>query len=233
MSSLLKMNQKFLSKSSWTIRGNSNSNNSNSSSSSNVNTNANSGSTSKSSANRQQNNGRFVFGQNRQKLFVNGDKAQTIESKNNRKNVFTQQSNSEQTSVRQSSMLSSNGGVNRQNNRQFTSSTPLKPSNHRPNRAQLSHTSTAALVNIDFDSQDSQSQQTSQNSFGALRRTKGMSHSITDLRELKEKPPPKKSPYAGNDDDEGFQREIFERRIDTYIAEIEMDPLFHLGSTIR
>ncbi|XP_017489882.1 PREDICTED: exocyst complex component 6B-like [Rhagoletis zephyria] len=57
-----------------------------------------------------------------------------------------------------------------------------------------------------------------------------MSHSITDLRELKEKP---KKHFSANDESDEFQLEIKERRIDMYIAEIEMEPLFQLGSTIR
>ncbi|KAH7639000.1 exocyst complex subunit sec15-like protein [Dermatophagoides farinae] len=64
-------------------------------------------------------------------------------------------------------------------------------------------------------------------------RQKGLSHSITDLRDLKEKSKRLMDPNHQNCCNDHFEYEIKERRIDMYIAEIEMDPVFQLGSTIR
>lgn len=62
----------------------------------------------------------------------------------------------------------------------------------------------------------------------SLRRSKGMSYSVTDLRELSDK-----SDFDWLQASDGFQQEIKERRLDIYIAEIEMDSVLHLGPTLR
>ncbi|CAG2118140.1 unnamed protein product, partial [Medioppia subpectinata] len=61
-----------------------------------------------------------------------------------------------------------------------------------------------------------------------LRRMKGMSYSVTDLRQLSDK---KDFDWLEVSDD--FQQEIKDRRHEMYIAEIEMDSYHHLGSTLR
>ena len=61
-----------------------------------------------------------------------------------------------------------------------------------------------------------------------LRRMKGMSYSVTDLRELTDK-----KDFDWLEVSDGFQQEIKDRRHEMYIAEIEMDSFHQLGPTIR
>jgi len=61
-----------------------------------------------------------------------------------------------------------------------------------------------------------------------LRRYKGMSYSVTDLRELTDKPD-----FDWLEASDGFQQEIKDRRHEMYIAEIEMDSFLQLGPTLR
>lgn len=61
-----------------------------------------------------------------------------------------------------------------------------------------------------------------------LRRQKGMSYSVTDLRELTDRPD-----FDWLEASDGFQQEIKDRRHEMYIAEIEMDSFLQLGPTLR
>lgn len=61
-----------------------------------------------------------------------------------------------------------------------------------------------------------------------LRRMKGISYSVTDLRELTEK-----KDFDWLQASDGFQQEIKDRRHEMYIAEIEMDSFHQLGPTLR
>ena len=61
-----------------------------------------------------------------------------------------------------------------------------------------------------------------------LRRMKGMSYSVTDLRELTDN-----KDFDWLEASDGFQQEIKDRRHEMYIAEIEMDSFHQLGPTIR
>lgn len=212
MSSLLKINQKFLSKSSWSIRGNgSNNNNSNNSGNSNSNSR---GGNQRSSVPYSVN--KFALSPLNQTgnhtIAPSGKVGHTFDSKR-RPNVSN---NGSQRGVE--ARLSS-AYDKRQTLQYDAQSTPTRASNN--SRISRANQSPHQLVI---------NQHHFNNHSSSLKRSKGMSHSITDLRELKEKP---KKHFSTNDESDEFQLEIKERRIDMYIAEIEMEPLFQLGSTIR
>ena len=204
MSSLLKMNQKFLSKSSWSIRSNSNSNNNNNNS-------GNQRSSVPYSVNK------FVL-------------SPLNHHQNNKYVAITTNSNNVLENKRRPNMTDSiyrvgntNGrmqfGAGKGDNKQLTDdcqSTPVNKAKHNQN--QLIYNSTLPHYVSDIGN----SQTVFGNHNSPLKRSKGMSLSITDLRELNP-----------SDESDIFQHEINERRIDMYIAEIEMEPLFQLGSTIR
>lgn len=206
MSSLLKMNQKFLSKSSWSIRG------------------GGGGGGSGHNANNTNNN------HNHHNNLI-GNRID-FRMKNEGKN-FSISPNSRQLNNSNSNHQSSmNNNVHNltPNRPQFDPNrNNIKPlsstnQNHQQQMPQSNDIySKDTLVNNNLNKPLTMKSQNNN-----LKRSKGISISITDLRDLKEKP--KK---IGNSDNDQFEREIKERRIDTYIAEIEMDPVFQLGSTIR
>lgn len=154
MASLIKMNQKFLSKSSWNIRGGATANN--------------------------QRNTPINIAATRKK-FIGNDKLKKMAIE------------------RQQSIASSS-----------SNSTSINDLNS-------SHGS-SGLANQLNQSGDS----------NKLKRSKGMSYSVTDLRELSEKPD-----FNWLEVSDGFQQEIKERRHEMYIAEIEMDGVLHTGPTLR
>lgn len=226
MSSLLKINQKFLSKSSWSIRGNG-SNNNNNSGGSNSSGGGNSNSNSRVGGGNQRSSvpysvNKFVFSPLNHK---NAPTGKAFDGKRRAGNVATNNGSqrggvearlSSAYDKRQTLQYDGQSTPTRasNSNSRFTTKANGHPSGYPNSPHQL-------VINQHLFNQHSSSQ---------LKRSKGMSHSITDLRELKEKP---KKHFSANDESDEFQLEIKERRIDMYIAEIEMEPLFQLGSTIR
>lgn len=202
MSSLLKINQKFLSKSSWSIRGSGNSNNSNGS-----NNRGNHRSSVPYSVNSTFAISPLNQSSGNQKISANNH------TFDNKRRPYEAENNPRGGEVRLSGAAHDKRQTLHYDSPRATAVTANRTS--KPS-AQIQ------LVNNHHHLFVSQS--------SPLKRSKGMSHSITDLRELKEKP--KKNFIASRETDE-FQHEIKERRIDMYIAEIEMEPLFQLGSTIR
>ncbi|KAJ6222800.1 hypothetical protein RDWZM_001345 [Blomia tropicalis] len=209
MSSLLKMNQKFLSKSSWSIRGGGNNGNNNANNSSNNivgnnNNNSNRG-LGRSSVPCVNKLPTSPFNLQGNKGTINN--TNTLDSKRRQTNVTK--------SGRGGGRMTIAITVDDKRHQLYAphSSTPNKTTNHSLAKENLVNQKPSLYSN--------------QINNSLLKRTKGMSHSITDLRELKEKP------KNGTDHPDGFQYEISERRIDMYIAEIEMEPVFQLGSTIR
>ena len=86
--------------------------------------------------------------------------------------------------------------------------------------------STSDLYSSSF--QDSNTNLSRSSESKGLRRMKGISYSVTDLRELTEK-----KDFDWLQASDGFQQEIKDRRHEMYIAEIEMDSFHQLGPTIR
>lgn len=206
MSSLLKMNQKFLSKSSWSIRGgggnsNNNNNNNNAGNSNNRLSTSSSNYRSPASATNKYGINNGIDG---------GKQTPTSGILHGRPRPSMVNANVTPVSANGRNRPPANNVSNRYS--QFDS--PINASHQQRNEEKL------VIKPSLFSSQNSSS----------LKNSKGMSHSITDLRELKEKP---KKNHNWNDESDEFQHEIKERRIDMYIAEIEMEPLFQLGSTIR
>lgn len=197
MSSLLKMNQKFLSKSSWSIRGGGKDdpNKSNNQSPRGLQTNS-------SSHN----------GTSKLSLFSPSSNGASKTPTKHRLTLYRDTGNSNgsnQYSPQHSHHVNGKSG----------SSQKLvihnMPSPSSSSSAAVSHANPAKKQHQFVDSP-------------LKRSAKGMSHSITDLREASEKPV-----KVRQDDNVEFTYEIRERRIDMYIAEIEMEPVYQLGSTIR
>lgn len=224
MSSLLKINQKFLSKSSWSIRGNgNNNNNSGNSNSSNPNSRVGGGNQRSSvpySVNK------FVFSPLNQK---NAPTGKGFDGKRRAGGNVANSSGSNGSQRGVEARLSS--AYDKRQTLQYDGQST-------PTRASYGNSRISAQANghpSGYPNNSPHQLVISQHLFNShsssqLKRSKGMSHSITDLRELKEKP---KKHFSANDESDEFQLEIKERRIDMYIAEIEMEPLFQLGSTIR
>ena len=205
------MNQKFLSKSSWSIRGG----NSNSSS------NNNSSSSSNNTANNRLNNGNNYRLQPTSVPYNNVNYGMvSINGNKQTPNSSILQGKHRQANASHNGTLPRHTGDDRQT---------YSPTNVTKYKTTSQFDSTVSASHFQEDKLVIQPSSYSQNN-SALKNSKRMSHSITDLRELKEKP---KKTYNWVDESDEFQHEIKERRIDMYIAEIEMEPLFQLGSTIR
>ena len=97
-------------------------------------------------------------------------------------------------------------------------------------RLTAANDNTSADVSNDFGqtSNDSNSNLNRSNDSRGLRRMRGISYSVTDLRELTDK-----KDFDWLEASDGFQQEIKDRRHEMYIAEIEMDSFHQLGPTIR
>ncbi|KAH9417821.1 Exocyst complex component 6 [Dermatophagoides pteronyssinus] len=231
MSSLLKMNQKFLSKSSWSIRGGGGgggSNNNNNNNSPSLQTQTNRINQFRLSKNFIQNNNN-----NSPTTTINDSPSRY----NNNNNHHYRNQNNQQRIMR-----SNNNVVNEKHP---TSESINNNHQHHNNDNQRQIKPKKDLVNIKNNEKIDQQQQQlfspinismNMNQMNLLRkqRQKGLSHSINDLRDLKLKTKQQQQNNLNNHNvDDHFEYEIKERRIDMYIAEIEMDPVFQLGSTIR
>lgn len=210
MSSFLKMNQKFLSKSSWTLRGGGENNRSS------------------TSNNR---TGRSVFMSPTTKSGVPSNKLVIANGNSGNNNVNKKKSKQNQTPT------SNTGGASNYHHLFVTRNDNGKQRNSTNNNQK---TDEMKQLSTTFDVSDSREfspspSQLVNNSGHNLKQTKGMSHSITDLRISTAINPTTTTSQLTevNGQTDEAQNEIRERRIDMYIAEIEMEPVYQLGSTLR
>jgi hypothetical protein len=83
-------------------------------------------------------------------------------------------------------------------------------------------------TNVSSRESNTQSSAISSDDSKGLLRCKGMSYSVTDLRDLTHK-----KDFDWFEASQGFQQEIKDRRHEMYIADIEMDSFLQLGPTLR